>query len=58
MVIFKRTFTSLDEEAVHMVYKCPVGAHLEYENVIWNPKFTADKMLKVPNEQQQKLCKV
>jgi hypothetical protein len=42
MGIFKRTFTSLDVETLPIVYKCQVRPHLEYGNIIWNPRFTAD----------------
>ncbi len=42
MGIIKRTFISFDEETLPRVYKCQVRLHLEYGNVIWNPRFTAD----------------
>jgi hypothetical protein len=40
--IINRTFVSLDEETLPIVYKCQVRPLLEYGNVIWNARFIAD----------------
>ena len=40
--IVKRTFSTLDEELLPIVYKHQIRPHLEYGNAIWNPRFVAD----------------
>ena len=50
--IIKRTFVSLDEDTLPILYKCQVRPHLEYGNVIWSPRFIAD-MKKVEGVQRR-----
>ena len=40
--IVNRTFETLDEELLPIVYKTQVRPHLEYGNVIWHPRYIAD----------------
>ena len=43
--IIRRTFTHLDRESVPLLYKSLVRPHLEYCNVVWQPKWKKDKDL-------------
>ena len=40
--IVNRTFETLDEELLPIVYKTQVRPHLEYGNIIWHPRYVAD----------------
>ncbi len=40
--IVKRTFVTLDEELLPLVYKHKVRPYLEYGNAIWHPRYVAD----------------
>ena len=50
--IVKRTFDTLDEELLPLVYKHQVRPHLEYGNAIWHPRYVAD-MKKVERVQRR-----
>ncbi len=40
--IVKRTFVTLDEELLPLVYKHQVRPQLEYGKAIWHPRYVAD----------------
>lgn len=41
--MIKNTFSNIDETTLPMLYKALVRPHLEYGNVIWNPRFKLDE---------------
>ena len=42
--LIRATFTCLDKTTVPRLFKTMVRPHLEYGNVIWNPRFKRDKL--------------
>ena len=43
--IIKKSFTTLDERILTLLYKSMVRPHLEYGNVIWGPHYKGDQQL-------------
>ena len=41
--MLRRSFTTLDEESLPLLYKAIVRPHLEYCNVAWQPKFKKER---------------
>ena len=41
--VLRRSFTSLDEESLPLLYKAIVCSHLEYCNLAWQPKWKKEK---------------
>ena len=41
--MIRRTFTCLDKESLPLLYKAIVRPHLEYCNVVWQPRWTKER---------------